>query len=129
MKRDLKRSFINKKLEESVGDSKKCWKLLSYITNRKKNKANVEPTMMSQEKADKSNQFFATIGTKIQEELGHKPEDSNENPEDPDENLGNFQFSEENPANIEKMINNIRIDVATGEDDIGAKLINIASLL
>ena len=121
MKRDLKRTFINKKLEESVGDSKKCWKLLSYITNRKKNKANVEPTLMSQEKADKSNKFFATIGTKIQEELGHKPdEDNNENL---DENLRNFQFSEENPANIEKMINNIKIDVATGEDEIGAKLI------
>ena len=121
MKRDLKRSFITKKLEESVGDSKKCWKLLSYITNRKKSNASVEPSMMSQEKADKSNEFFATIGTKIQEELGHQPDEAtNENLE---ENLGNFQFAEENLTNVEKLINNIKIDVATGEDNIGAKLI------
>ena len=77
--------------------------------------------MMSQEKADKSNEFFATIGTKIQEELGHQPDEAtNENLE---ENLGNFQFAEENLTNVEKLINNIKIDVATGEDNIGAKLI------
>ena len=121
MKRNLKRNFIREKLEESIGDSKKCWKLLSYITNRKKNKATVEPEMMTQEKADKCNKFFATIGTKIQEELGHTVDEAtNENLE---ENIGNFQFYEENPTNIEKLIDNIKIDVATGDDNIGSKLI------
>ena len=144
MKRNLKRNFINEKLDEAVGDSKKCWKLLSYITNRKKNKTTTEPEMMTQEKADKCNKFFTTIGTKIQEELKPRPDEavrrksirksrsksrrksrskSRSKSTSLEENLATFQFSEENPTNVEKLIDNIKIDVATGEDNIGAKLI------
>ena len=121
MKRNLKRKFINDKLEETLGDSKKCWKLINYITNRKKNNATMEPEMMNQEKADKCNNFFATIGIKIQKELGLKPSDEiNENLEN---NLGMFKFSEVNETKIGKLIDQIKLDVATGEDNIGAKLI------
>ena len=121
MKRNLKRKFINEKLEETQGDSKKCWKLLGYITNRKKSKATIEPEMMTQEKADKSNKFFATIGIEIQKELGFKP--STTLSENIENNLGIFKFSEENQTNIEKLIDKLKIDVATGADNIGAKLI------
>ena len=101
--------------------------------------------MMTQEKADKCNNFFATIGTKIQDELRLRPDEavrrrksrgrsrsksrrksrskSRRKPRNIEVNLGSFQFSEENSTNVEKLIENIKIDVATGEDNIGAKLI------
>ena len=120
LKRNLKQQYITKKMEEAQGDGKKCWNLLNSITNRQKIRDEKEPDMMTQEKADRFNKFFATIGTEIQKKIGVRPDTHNPTikPNNP-----TFSFKEETPSNIEKIIDKIRIDVATGNDNIGAKII------
>ena len=122
LKRNLKQEYLTEKLGEAQNDGKKCWKILNAVTNRAKVKDAVEPDGMNQEKADEYNKFFATIGIEIQKKLGltfnRTPANAtNEN------NIPKFEFSAESQSSIEKLIDNIRIDVATGEDNIGAKLI------
>lgn len=124
MKRNLKRKFINEKMDEAKEDSNKCWKLLNYITYRKKSKKVTEPEMMTQDKADKYNNFFATIGIEIQKQLGVNHEQCS-NPHEI-QVQGNFKFSEENESTIGKLIDRIKTDVATGDDNIGARLIKDA---
>ena len=114
-----KKKFINEKMNDAKGDSNKCWKLLNYITCRKKVKTVTEPEMMTQTKADKYNTYFATIGVEIQKQLGIKQDYFTIK----DIEHGNFKFSEEKQATIEKLIDNIKIDVATGGDNVGARLI------
>ena len=121
LKRSLKMKFVSDKLEEANGDSKKCWKLLDSITARKKAKITTEPSMMTQEKANSHNRFFATIGIEIQKKLGFHQEETtilNDVLEQ-----GTFKFQEEKESKIEKLIDNIKIDVAVGDDNIGARLL------
>ena len=77
--------------------------------------------MMAGNKADSSNSYFATIGIDIQKQLGIKQEDYSKIEEALEH--GNFKFSMEKLAPIEKLIDNIKIDVATGDDNVGARLI------
>ena len=112
---------MNDKLEEAQNDSKKCWKILNTVTNRTKVKDAIEPDMITQTKANEYNKFFATIGVEIQKKLGIRIQ----TPQNETENIhqAKFAFSAESPEAIEKLIDNIKIDVATGEDNIGARLI------
>ena len=122
LKRSLKEKFLVEKLEEGRNDSRKCWNLLNAVTNRAKVKEAIEPDMMTQAKADTYNRFFATIGTEIQKKLG-----VNVQPNTLDhtfaDNQPQFEFVAEHRITIEKLIDNIRIDVATGNDNIGARLL------
>ena len=78
--------------------------------------------MITQEKSNEYNRFFATVGVEIQKKLGIKIQSTPTN--EPEINLQpKFEFHPENQEIIEKLIDNIRIDVATGEDNIGARLI------
>ena len=126
MKRNLKKAYITEKMDEAKGDSKKCWKLLDSISNRTKVKEKTEPDMMTQEKANQANNFFATVGLKIQEQCQSNVEENV--PEQPiphgaPANLNSFSFKPETSSKVEKLIDNIRSDVAIGEDTIGARLI------
>ena len=156
LKRNLKKSYIQDKLEEANGDSKETWKIYNLITRRTKTKEATEPDMMNQQKADKFNRYFATVGLEIQRELEKTGHSTTEIPDtqstqmpdvsdahsqhsqdsqsqhDPDtrshdsethDTTTTFTFQKETIANIEKIIDNIRNDVAVGEDMIGAKLI------
>ena len=112
----------NDKLDKADGDGKEVWKIYSLATRRTKIKETTEPNMMNQQKADKFNTYFASIGLEIQKKLKstiqrlHIPD-----VQTPSEL--NFKFEAESISNIEKIIDNIRNDVAIGEDMIGAKLI------
>ena len=122
MKRNLKHKYLSEKLDEAQNDTKKCWDVLNMATNRTKVKESIEPENITQEKANQHNKYFASIGIEIQKKLGiqriETPSTENEENQAP-----KFEFSAENPEAIEKLIDNIRIDVATGEDNIGARLI------
>ena len=120
LKRNLKKSYITEKLEEADGDGKKCWKLINSITGRQKNKEDKEPDMMTQEKADRFNKFFATIGSEIQKKIGVRPQRQIPKMK---ANMPSFKFKDEEQSNIEKIIDKIRIEVATGKDNISAKII------
>ena len=121
LKRKLKKNYITKKLTEYKDNPKKCWKVIDLITNRQKTHDTVEPEHITQEKANDYNHYFATVGEEIQKKLNLRTHLNNF-----DGILG-FNFIPENEESIKKLIDKIRKDVATGCDDIGARLIKDAS--
>ena len=120
LKRKLKRKYYKQKIEEYEGDSKKMWKILKNVTQTTQDKSCTEPEFLNQDRADQYNKYFATIGTVVQKLIGTKEAIPII------ENKGNFHFKEETEETIVKLIDRIRVDVATGEDEISAKLIKDA---
>jgi hypothetical protein len=116
LKRKLKKKHYQMKIKEFEGDPKKLWNILKHLTQTIPDRGTVEPEFMDQEKANQINKFFATIGAEIQKSLGIKEASSMGK-------VGNFQFKEEDEDSIMKLIDRIRTDVATGVDDINAKLL------
>ena len=99
------------------------WKLLNLLTGRGKSKKNIEPENITQYTADEHNEYFATIGTKIQEELkfkkSPKPKQTKKTSELPE-----FVFQQENSTKIKKIIDNIKLsNVAVGCDNIGMRIL------
>ena len=121
LKRNLKEKFLAEKLEEAQNDARKCWKILNAVTNRTKVKEAIEPEMMSQAKANGYNRYFATVGIEIQKKLGIDIQSTTQ--VETDSHHPKFEFAPESENSIEKLIDKIRIDVATGEDSISARLI------
>ena len=120
LKRKLKRKHYKQRIEKYEGDPKNLWKILKDVTQTHTDKSAVEPEYMNQSKANKFNQFFATIGTEIQKSLGFKSNTQTTS------NNGDFKFKEETEETIIKLIDRIRSDVATGEDNISARLLQDA---
>ena len=121
LKRKLKKNYITEKLTENKDNPKKCWNVINLLTNRNKTNDSVEPDQITQEKANDYNQYFATIGEEIQKKLNIRTllKDFR--------GLMGFTFRPETEVSIKKLIDKIKKDVATGADDIGAKLIKDAS--
>ena len=122
LKRTLKQNYVTEQIEKAQGDPKKYWKVMNIITNRTKSKDVIEPDMMTQDKANLCNKFFATIGIEIQKKIGIVPE-TVENSRMTQINMPTFKFTEVNDTDVEKLIDKIRSDVAIGDDKIGAKII------
>lgn len=120
LKRKLKKKYITEKLTEFKDYPKKCWKIINLITNRTKIKDTVEPDTINQNTANSHNKYFATIGLEIQKKLQINTQI------DDLTDLAGFTFKPETDDSINKVINIIRKDVATGADEIGAKLIKDA---
>jgi endonuclease/exonuclease/phosphatase (EEP) superfamily protein YafD len=120
LKRKLKKSYFTEKINEVNGDSKKLWKILKEITGTRKNKNTIEPEMLTQEKANKYNTFFATVGAEIQKHLKVQPHSTDYS------GLKGFEFKDECEGNITKLIDKIKPDVAVGDDTINARLIKDA---
>ena len=119
VKRKAKKNYILKKLDEIGKNSKLLWKLLNYLANKQKTKDAAEPEGITQDSANTYNEYFATIGTKIQKELGEI--EQKEYPCPP--KAEKFTFVPETEKNIAKLIDNIRIDVAPGIDKLNARVI------
>ena len=120
-KRVLKKEYIIRNLDKIGNDAKKLWKLLNVIANRKKVSQDTEPDSLTQETVNKHNNLFATIGTKIQKELGNS--ETPPSPKKTKPKTQPFRFKPENAKKIKKLIENIRKDVAPGVDKLNAKLI------
>ena len=120
MKRKLKTAYITAKLKDAEGNVKKTWNLLNLVTNREIRKETIEPENLNQEKVDKYNKFFATVGTEIQKELHFEPH------EEQIAGLVGFKFMSITPEVVIKLIDQIKPDVAVGNDNINAKLIKDA---
>ena len=118
----LKKDFINEKVEKAENDARELWKLLNFLTDKPKSKK-IEPDKITQEKANNFNKFFATVGSDIQEKLKDKLDKKNYEIFDRDY----FNFVEEREETIKKLIKDIDEKVATGEDNISAKLIKYCS--
>ena len=117
LKAKLKKKYYTEKFREYEGDSKKTWKLLKQATGTTHIHETIEPENITKEKANKYNQFFATIGSEIQKKLKvmcHRTSFTGQS---------GFTFYPETEEKVEKLIDRIRHDVAVGHDDISAKLI------
>ena len=117
IKRKLKKIYYTDKIKEADGDTRKLWKILKEVTGTGKNKENVEPEMMTQEKANKYNKFFATVGVEIQKHLVVQTHTTDFT------GLHGFMFEDETTDTVIKLIDRIRTDVAVGSDKISARLI------
>ena len=120
LKRKLKKQHYKEKIEKYEGDPRNLWKMLKDITQTTPDKNTAEPEFMNQSKANQFNKFFATVGTVIQRSLGTKETTSTIS------TRGTFTFKEETEETIRSLIDRIRIDVTTGEDDISARLLKDA---
>ena len=123
LKRTLKKKYLSDELSDAKNDPKKTWKIINNIIGSKSQIDSAEPDMMTQDKADSYNKFFAQIGEEILMELnlnipvtdlkGHE----------------GFSFSLESEENIGKLIDQMKSNVATGRDGIGVKVIKDAKTI
>ena len=117
LKRKLKSKYLTSKLASAQNNPKEYWKIINSIIGTSKENDTVEPDMMTQSKADEFNHFFANIGEGILKELNlHIP---------PTELKGmeGFSFSHETEEAVSKLIDNIKSNVATGQDGISSQII------
>ena len=79
----------------------------------------IEPEELDQEKVNNYNNFFATVGYNIQKELDVDLNFQSDNNFD----FEPFNFVDETIESVEKIIDNIKTDIATGIDNIPSKII------
>ena len=122
LKKILKQKYILEELEKAGEDPKKIWKVLNFLIGKNDRPDIVEPEALNQDKVNNYNKYFATVGYDIQKELNINYNfDPNKNYE-----FEPFKFENESTENIEKIIDKIKIDVATGIDNIPSKIIKQA---
>ena len=121
-KRSTKKKFISDEIEDAGLDVRRLWRLLNLLTGRSKSKKNIEPDNITQSIANEHNEYFATIGTKIQAELKFK-RPSKLSLANKTSKLPKFEFHKENTTKIKKIIDNIRNNVAVGCDNLGIRII------
>ena len=98
---------------------KKLWNVLNFLLGKNDIPEKIEPEELNQEKVNNFNKYFANIGIEIQKELDIDFDYENNK----EHNFQPFKFENENEKDIEKIIDNIKKDVATGPDSIPAKII------
>ena len=122
LKKILKQKYILEELEKAGDDVKKLWKVLNFLIGKKEAPEIIEPEALNQEKVNKYNKYFATVGFEIQKGLNinlnyEKPTNFEFEP---------FNFEDVSVKDIERIIDNIKCDVATGIDDIPSKIVKQA---
>ena len=115
-KRKHRRAYYKKKLSEYKGDSKNIWKVFKEMLNKQEIRETIEPDLLDQDKANRYNTYFATIGTVIKNKLGIT---------DTNVKLNNngFMLHEITENTVGKLVDRIKIGVATGADGISARII------
>ena len=119
LKKFLKQKYILEELEKAGEDAKKLWKVLNFLIGKKNAPEKIEPEELNQEKVNKYNKYFANIGLEIQKELNIDFNYENNKLH----NFPPFKFEDENEKDIEKIIDSIKKEVATGPDSIPCKII------
>ena len=117
--RKSKREYYTKKINDYVGESKKMWSILKEVTNQNY-KEDIRPDIVNISTANRFNDFFAKVGITVQNKLN-----INISPPKPNKE-GIFKFKDETTEKIEKLINRIKPNVATGHDELSARLIKAA---
>lgn len=120
LKRKLKREYYTKKINEYIGDPRKMWSILKDVTNYNYHE-DITPDIINTDTANRFNKFFATVGIEVQKKLNIIFEPPILNPK------GIFHFQPETTEKIEQLINRIKPKVATGIDELPARLIKEAT--
>ena len=119
LKKKVKSEHYSTKIEELQKKPRLLWNLYKEITGNTKLKECIEPDFMDKTKANQFNNFFATVGSNIQQKL-------NITTQPPQLPMNGFEFKYETEETVRKLISRIRSDVATGNDNINAKLVKDA---
>ena len=125
LKKILKQKYISEELEKAGDDVKKIWKILNFLVGINEKPEKIEPEELNQEKVNNYNNFFATVGLKIQNQLNINNEYIPENSHD----FEPFQFKNETIETVNKIIDGIKTNVATGTDNIPAKIIKLSKTI
>ena len=116
----LKKEFVGKELENAEKDIKAIWKLLNLILGNNNKKQETLPDNITQNNVNSYNKFFATVGHEVQKKLDLQ---INQEINNIYSHLEAFIFENETSNSIEKIIDLIKTKVATGLDDIPAKIL------
>ena len=116
LKKRLKSNYFSEQIEDLQNKPRKLWNLYKELTGNTKVRENIEPDIVNKKTANDFNHYFATVGSKIQQKL-HISSNTPDLPEN------GFEFQKETESTIYKLIARIRIDVATGNDEINAKVL------
>ena len=120
LKRSLKREYYKNKIDSFDGNPRKIWQVLKDVTDRNY-KEDVLPDNPNKTTANKFNSFFAKVGKTVQEKLKIDIKLPDINKE------GTFKFKDITENDITSLIKRIRPDVATGSDEISARLLKSAA--
>ena len=93
------------------------WQILKEVTQTNPLKNDTEPQFLDQEKVNKFNSFFATVGSNIQKKLNIQEKILQKTQTE------KFDFHDETEETIIKLIERIKPNVAVGHDNIHAKLL------
>ena len=116
LKEKSKKKYYTDKLSQCDGDSRQTWKILKELTEGYNDRQQIEPDNMDQTKANHYNDYFATVGSEIQNKLNVKDKEVKTD-------TTGFSFTPETEENIIKLIDRIRNDVAVGVDGINARVL------
>ena len=119
LKRRLKSDHYCRQVDEFQNKPRKLWNVYRELTGNTKQKEHIEPDFLSKMVANDFNQYFSTVGSKIQEELKIHAEY-------PDLPEDGFELENETEDTVHKLIKRIRSDVATGNDNINATFLKDA---
>ena len=117
LKKKERRCYYRDKIQKYSDNNKKLWGILKEVSRTKTYKDEVLPDIVNDTVAEQFNKYFATIGKKIQLDLGV---DFNFVP---DKNNRGFAFKDVTSDEVEKLIDNLKSGVATGVDNIPAKIL------
>ena len=117
IKRKLKREHYDAKISQHKDNSKKLWQILKEATRTLADDRNTEPDELNKPTANNFNHFFATIGKTTLEKL-----DVTEPTFLPTTNHG-FSFEPTTSEEVEKLIDSMKENTATGYDKIPAKIL------
>ena len=121
IKLTLKSEYATEKLEASEKDMRELWKILNTLLGNQRKEIKM-PDFLTQTKINEFNKYFATIGFETQKLLNIEfIKDSEKKKYD----FEPFNFQEESAENIEKIIDMIKSNVATGYDNIPSKIIKL----
>ena len=116
LKRKRKSQYFQEKINEQSGNSKRLWGILREVSRTEAPVDETLPDVPDLQTANRFNNYFATIGKTIQDQLGVSFKYT-------DNANSGFSFQEITPEIVKKLIDKLKPKVATGYDRIPAKII------
>ena len=120
LKKKCRREYYKKRINEYVGDPRKMWNILKDVTNHNYHE-DITPDIVNEDTANRFNKYFSTVGIEVQRRLNINFSPLKLN------SKGIFHFYPETAVKIKQLIQRIKPNVATGIDELPAKLIKAAT--
>ncbi len=128
LKKSLKWDYFRLALEDAKGDSSRVWRAIDRAYNtvsRKHTKIWINDIKNPTENAELLNKFFIEIGPTLNQDLGPDPDVKTETTL----SCPPFLLHLTNEAEVTKIIQNLSIHTASGDDGFSARIIKAALLV